>query len=87
MAQCAGFIAMKVIDAKAGDAEKKKRLVFFATIDNVKFRTQVKPGDRLDYEVEILKLSTRVGKFRGITKVNGEVAAEADMMAVISEQK
>ena len=86
MAQCAGFIGLKILEAqnKEKQTEKpKKKLIYFATIDAVKFRNPVKPGDKLEYEVEVLKLGSKLAKFKGVAKVDGKVATEAEMVAIM----
>lgn len=89
MAQCAGFIALKILEAREAKSEgpKKQKLIFFASIDGVKFRNPVSPGDRLEYEVEVVKLSSRLGKFKGVTKVDGKVCTEAEMVAVMADKE
>ncbi|MEN2998662.1 MAG: 3-hydroxyacyl-ACP dehydratase FabZ [Brevinematia bacterium] len=82
LAQCAGVLALKAI----GYSSDNPPLIFFATIDNVKFRNPVFPGDKLVYEVEITKISNKFGKFRGIAKVGDKVCVEAEMMAVIQNR-
>lgn len=59
------------------------RLAFFAGIDKAKFRRQVKPGDTLRLEVEMLKFRSGMGKAKGVAKVEGELAAEAELTFVI----
>lgn len=56
------------------------KLAYFLTIDNAKFRKPVLPGDVLRIEVDLLKVKMGVMKIHGVAKVEGEVAAEADMM-------
>ncbi len=82
MAQCGGYIALKLLEKDQSNI--KDMLIFFMMIDNAKFRRPVLPGDRLDYEIEILKLTARLLKIRGVGKVDGEVAAEADMTAMLT---
>ncbi len=82
MAQCAGFIAMKVQELEGG-ADQEEKIIFFMTINNVKFRRPVKPGDKLDYQIQILKFGGKIGKFQGHAYVDGELCAEAEMMAMI----
>ena len=60
---------------------KGKFLIYFVTMDNVKFRNPVIPGDRLDLEMEIIKMKTKLFKFGGTAKVDGKVCAQADFMA------
>lgn len=82
MAQCAGVLALKSMNYSS----EKAPLIFFASIDNVKFRNPVFPGDKLVYEVEIVKVSSKFGKFKGVAKVGEKVCAEAEMMAMIQER-
>jgi 3-hydroxymyristoyl/3-hydroxydecanoyl-(acyl carrier protein) dehydratase len=55
-------------------------------IDKAKFRKQVIPGDKLDYEIEIIKLSPRLARFRTRAKVKGELAAEAELTAMLVDR-
>lgn len=69
------------------DQEKNKdKIIFFMMIDKVKFRRPVVPGDRLDYEIEFIKNSGRIIKFKGKAIVNGETAAEAEMTAMLADK-
>ena len=58
-------------------------LFFFASVDKVKFRRQVRPGDIVRSEVENLRVSPRMIKQRGIAYVGDEVAAEAEWMCIV----
>lgn len=58
----------------------------FAGIDKARFRRQVVPGDQLRIEVELLKLRSRVGKSNAVAYVDGEIAAEAELMFAISAE-
>jgi len=80
MAQVGGLLLMDEL----GDASGK--VVYFMTIDNVKFRRPVVPGDTLVFEVEVLQLRRGVCKMRGEGKVDGKVAAEAEFMASIVDK-
>lgn len=57
--------------------------IFFMAIDKVKFRKPVVPGDALVLEVVPLRKGGSVWKMRGEAKVDGEVVAEAEFVAVI----
>jgi 3-hydroxyacyl-[acyl-carrier-protein] dehydratase len=59
--------------------ENRGKLAFFAGIDKCRFKRQVKPGDKLHLEVEIVRIKGPIGKGKGIAKVNGEVACEAEI--------
>jgi 3-hydroxyacyl-[acyl-carrier-protein] dehydratase len=84
MAQCAGVLALKLINFDPNS--EKKPIILFAAIDNVKFKNPIFPGDKLVYEVEVVKISGRFGKFKGLAKVNDKVCAEAEMMAAIQTE-
>lgn len=60
------------------------RVAFFAGFDKVKFRRQVVPGDRLDMEVKLMRLGSRIWKVSALATVGGQKAAEAEMMAALS---
>lgn len=51
----------------------------------VRFKREVKPGERLDIETEILSASRGLYKGRGIGSVNGEAAVEAEMMISVPD--
>lgn len=79
LAQIASLLAWKM----AGDEPGGNRLIFFAGIDNARFRRQVVPGDQLVLEAEVNRMVRGIGKFSARALVNGEVAAEADLLAVL----
>jgi len=58
-------------------------LFFFATVDKVKFRRQVYPGDELRSEVVNLRVSPRMIKQQGKAYVGDELAAEAEWMCLV----
>jgi len=59
------------------------KLVLFAGIDNVRFKRVVRPGDRLDFYVEVTKIRGPFGKTKCIASVDGEVACEAELMCAL----
>jgi 3-hydroxyacyl-[acyl-carrier-protein] dehydratase len=61
-------------------------LFFFATVDKVKFRRQVRPGDEVRCEVENLRVSPKMIKQRGKAYVGDEVAAEAEWMCLVGSK-
>ncbi|MCC5982966.1 MAG: 3-hydroxyacyl-ACP dehydratase FabZ [Rhodobacteraceae bacterium] len=65
------------------DLVDKKPLVYFMNIDKAKFRRKVVPGDVLEMHISVLRASTKVWKFEGVAKVDGEVAASAEFAAMI----
>lgn len=60
--------------------EYKGRIAFFAGIDNVRFKRQVKPGDTLRLEVELTQLRRSIGMASALATVDGEVACKGDIM-------
>jgi 3-hydroxyacyl-[acyl-carrier-protein] dehydratase len=59
------------------------RLPLFGGLDGARFRRQVTPGDTLDLEVSLGRLSARAGKGSGRASVGGELACECDLLFVI----
>ena len=80
MAQVGGMLLLGTIE----DAEHK--VVYFMSLDNVKFRRPVKPGDQLRFELEMTQIRGMVCKMRGIARVDGEVVCEADMAAMMRDR-
>lgn len=62
------------------DNQNNGKLAFFLSVDKVKFRKVVSPGDQLVMEVEVIKIRGRTAQVSAQSKVNGEVVAEAEMM-------
>ena len=63
--------------------DNKGKLAFFLSIDNVKFRKPVVPGDQLVLEVEAVKVKSKTGQVRGRALVDGKVVAEADFVCAL----
>jgi len=61
------------------------RLALFGGIDKVRFRRQVLPGDRLDLEVDLGRVSARAGRGSGQASVDGELACECDLLFVFAD--
>ena len=61
------------------------RLPLFGGLDRARFRRQVGPGDTLELEVEMTRLSSRAGRGSGRALLDGKVAAECDLMFVITD--
>jgi len=80
MAQVGGLLLMDAVD----DPESK--VVYFMSADNVKWRRPVTPGDTLVFEMEMLQFRRHVCKMRGMGYVDGNLVAEADLMARIVDK-
>ncbi len=63
--------------------ENKGKLAFFLSIDNVKFRKPVVPGDQLVLEVEAIKIKSKTAQVSGRALVGGKVVAEADFICAL----
>jgi 3-hydroxyacyl-[acyl-carrier-protein] dehydratase len=74
MAQVGGVVMTQMPDMPKG-------LFVFVGIDKVRFRRQVVPGDQLVMTVELLSIKQRrFGKMQGRAEVNGQLAAEGELM-------
>ena len=80
MAQVGGMLLMGSVD------DPDTKVVYFMSLDNVKFRKPVKPGDQIRFELEIVQIRGKVCKMRGVGKVDGEIVAEADMAAMVRDR-
>jgi 3-hydroxyacyl-[acyl-carrier-protein] dehydratase len=67
--------------------ENRGRLAFFAGIDSCRFKRQVKPGDQLRLEVEMVRLRGPIGKGKAVATVDGEIACEAEITFALGEKK
>ena len=63
---------------------KNDALFFLATVEKVKFRRQVRPGDEVRSEVENLRISPRMIRQAGRAFVGDELAAEAEWMCLVN---
>ncbi len=67
-------------------AESEGKLVYFMSIDGVRFRRPVVPGDRVELHVQKVQSRANVWKFSGKAIVEGKVAAEATFAAMIRDK-
>ena len=79
MAQTAGVIGIKSM------AVDKPTAVYFLTIDKCKFRKPAGPGDVIHYHMSLKTRRKEMWWFHGEAIVNGEVAAEADVGAMLAD--
>jgi UDP-3-O-[3-hydroxymyristoyl] N-acetylglucosamine deacetylase/3-hydroxyacyl-[acyl-carrier-protein] dehydratase len=77
MAQVGGMLML------GGLAEPDSKVVYFTSLDNVKFRRPVKPGDQLRFELDVVQVRGTLCKMHGVARVDGEVVCEADMAAMV----
>jgi UDP-3-O-[3-hydroxymyristoyl] N-acetylglucosamine deacetylase/3-hydroxyacyl-[acyl-carrier-protein] dehydratase len=80
MAQLGGVLLMTMIE------QPETKLVYFTSIDKAKFRKPVVPGDRLHFELEMLKFKRNTCKMAGVGKVDGELVVEAELIAAVVDR-
>ena len=64
--------------------DMKGKIALFAGIDKMRFKRQVKPGDELRLECEIIKVKGPIGKGSAKATVNGEVAAQGELLFAVT---
>jgi len=79
MAQAAAVLSFKSM----GITPDENQVVYFAGIDAVRFKRPVTPGDQLVMEVEITNNKRNIYKYKAVARVDGEVAAEAELMCAL----
>ena len=84
MAQAGGILAFVSTWGLDFDASKDK-IVYFMTIDNVKFRVPVRPGDRLTYHMEVMKQRSNVWQLQGRAYVDDSLVSEAELKAMVTD--
>jgi 3-hydroxyacyl-[acyl-carrier-protein] dehydratase len=81
LAQAAAVLAMSL-----PGFDTKTHVAYLMSLDDVKFRRIVEPGDRLDLEVEVVQLKRSIAKVHGKATVDGERACEATITAALRER-
>jgi 3-hydroxyacyl-[acyl-carrier-protein] dehydratase len=79
MAQAAALLSFKSMGAKPDG----KSVYYFAGIDNARFRRPVSPGDQLIIKAAVIRSMRGVFKFRATAEVDGQLAAEAELMCTV----
>jgi 3-hydroxyacyl-[acyl-carrier-protein] dehydratase len=82
MAQAGGLLAYE-----SAPFDPTQKLIFLMSFDKVKFRRVVIPGDRLDLHVTVERQKGSIWRLQGEARVDGQVASEAQMMAMIADRK
>ncbi len=75
-----------VMVVKSSDFNPEDKLVYFVSIDNVKFRKPVVPGDVLELHIETIQNRGAVWKFSGVAMVDGQKVTEAEFSAMIVDK-
>jgi beta-hydroxyacyl-ACP dehydratase FabZ len=66
--------------------DRDAKLVYFTGIDKARFRRTVVPGDQLHFTLEVLKLRSRTCKLKGRAEVDGQLAAEAEILSALVDR-
>ncbi len=80
MAQVGGMLLLGAVE------DPTDKVVYFMSIDGVKFRRPVVPGDQIRFELEMLQFRGKTCRLRGVGYVDGRLVAEAEMMARIVDR-
>ncbi|MBV8634434.1 MAG: 3-hydroxyacyl-ACP dehydratase FabZ [Burkholderiaceae bacterium] len=79
MAQTAALLSF-LSTGKKPDANS---IVYFIGIDGVRFKRPVVPGDQLKMDVEILRCTRGIWKYKAVGSVDGQLAVEAELMCTM----
>ncbi|MEN9509873.1 MAG: hypothetical protein RLZZ621_2436 [Gemmatimonadota bacterium] len=80
MAQVGGMLLMRTV------TDPTSKVVYFMSLDGVKFRKPVKPGDQLRFELEVVQMRGTMCKMKGVALVDGQVVTEAEMAAMVRDR-
>jgi len=81
MAQVGGLLLLHSIDSP------NDKLMYFMGIDGAKFRRPVTPGDQVRFVLTLLKVKKGASKMRGEAFVDGQLVAEAELMAALVDRR
>ena len=84
MAQAGGILAFQSMEMTKEEAAQK--VVYFMSIDKAKFRAPVKPGDKLEYHISVIKHKGAIWVLKGEAIVDDKIVAEAELKAMIVDK-
>lgn len=86
LAQAGGVLAFKSMEQEGVGLSDK--VVYFMSIDNAKFRSPVRPGDKLEYRIGVIKHRGKIWVLKGEAYINdgATLAAQADLQAMIVDK-
>ncbi len=84
MAQAGGILAFKSMDMTKEEAANK--VVYFMSIDKAKFRAPVKPGDKLEYQISVIKHKGAIWMLDGKAYVDGNLVSQAELKAMVVDK-
>lgn len=79
MAQAAALLAFETLGVVPDD----KTVYYFAGIDGARFKRPVEPGDQLVMDVTLDRMKAGIFKFKGVARVDGNLACEAELMCTM----
>ena len=79
MAQAAALLSFTTLGVTPDD----KTVYYFAGIDGARFKRPVGPGDQMIMDVSLLRMKAGIFKFKGVTRVDGLIACEAELMCTM----
>jgi len=79
MAQAAALLSFDTMGVTPDD----KTVYYFAGIDAARFKRPVEPGDQLIMDVELIRAKSGIFKFKGVARVDGNIACEAELMCTM----
>ncbi|MDD2652850.1 MAG: 3-hydroxyacyl-ACP dehydratase FabZ [Sulfurimonas sp.] len=85
MAQAGGILAFKSMGSMT-EEEAANKVVYFMSIDRAKFRAPVKPGDRLEYRISVIKNKGQIWVLEGKAYVDDVLVSEAELKAMIVDK-
>ena len=85
MAQAGGILAFKSMDDMT-EEEAANKVVYFMSIDKAKFRAPVKPGDRLEYRITVIKQKGAIWMLDGKAYVDDTLVSQAELKAMIVDK-
>jgi len=85
MAQAGGILAFKSMDDMS-EEEVANKVVYFMSIDKAKFRAPVKPGDRLEYRISVIKHKGSIWMLDGKAYVDDTLVSQAELKAMIVDK-
>ncbi len=74
-----------IMMSKSLNIDISGKVIYFMSIDGVRFRSPVRPGDVLRMHVEVTRARGDIFKFKGKALVGGKVAAEAEFAAMSAD--
>ena len=86
MAQAGGILAFQSMKDKDPELDVTGKVVYFMSIDKAKFRSPVVPGDKLVYEIKLIKNKATVWVLDGQAFVDGKLVAQAELKAMIVDK-